>query len=350
MQITPVASKSDPFNMNWGGCVMTFDVIPGEHMSVAIAMQRLEAAYPVPPSERSGYPLFFDVGALEDADQCPAPVASSWLTRRFETLLKLAIGPNQASERSWHSWRVTLACSLRSAVDAEHPDGRGLDVIKLFGRWRSDSAVKLYARLTPDAYAKHVSASLRADAAHLSVEGAGEAMRNIDPIDFIEELDGIASAQEAPVRAKVPKDKAPPPSPPKPTKAPASPSRAPSRGKAREVAAATKPKTMVMVPAAVFPGESCGENGGNGWTATSSPHKRGVLRITFTHARDDNGAPFRPVYLKPTCVVPLTSDGTRDRTAPEPPSGAPTAAGAKRTRGERKDRSGGAGPSRPRRL
>ena len=350
LQITPVASKSDPFNMNWGGCVMTFNVTPGEHMSVAVAMQRLEATYPVPPNERSGYPLFFDVGALDESDQCPAPVSSSWLTRRFETLLKLAIGPGQAAERSWHSWRVTLACSLRSAVDSEHPDGRGLDVIKLFGRWRSDAAVKLYARLTPDAYAEHVSASLRADAAHLSSEGTGEAMRNVDPIDFIEELDGIASAQETPASSKVPKDKAPPPPSAKPTKKPSTLALAPSGGKARDTATATKPKATVMVPAAVFPAEACGENGGKGWTATSSPHKRGVLRITFTHARDDDGAPFRPVYLKPTCVVPLTSNDEGDQTAPGPPSGAPTAAGAKRTRGERKTRSGGAGPSRPRRL
>ena len=186
LQITPVASKSDPFNMNWGGCVMTFDVVHGEHMSVAIAMQRLEAAYPVPPHERAGYPLFFDVGALRSSEGPPPPVSSSWLTRRFEALLKIAIGPAQAAERSWHSWRVTLACALRAAVDADHPDGRGLDVIKLFGRWRSDAAVKLYARLTPDAYAKHVSASLRADAARLTGEGTSEAMQNIDPMDFIE--------------------------------------------------------------------------------------------------------------------------------------------------------------------
>ena len=48
-------------------------------------------------------------------------------------------------------------------------------MVKLFGRWRSDAAVKLYARLTPDAYARHVSASLRADAAHLTEAAALEA-------------------------------------------------------------------------------------------------------------------------------------------------------------------------------
>ena len=67
--------------------------------------------------------------------------------------------------------------------------------LKLFGRWRSDAAVKLYARLTPDAYARHISASLRADAAHLTAEaGARGAMDNVDPRAFIRETEGIADA------------------------------------------------------------------------------------------------------------------------------------------------------------
>ena len=348
LQITPVASKSDPFNMNWGGCVMTFDVIQGEHMSVAIAMQRLEAAYPVPPHERAGYPLFFDVGALRSSEGPPPPVSSSWLTRRFEALLKIAIGPAQAAERSWHSWRVTLACALRAAVDADHPDGRGLDVIKLFGRWRSDAAVKLYARLTPDAYAKHVSASLRADAARLTGEGTSEAMQNIDPMDFIEELEAIATSEDDPAAAKVPKRKAPPPPDPNPDEKPASTSARPAAGRATGGAKrkGQGTTTLVMVPASVFPGEACWENGGKGWTATTSPHRKGTLKVTFTHARDDSGAEFRPVHLKSTCVVPLPTPVKEGEPAPEPQRvGKPS---AKRARGERgghrtaPNRSGGA--------
>lgn len=62
------------------------------------------------------------------------------------------------------SWRVTLACTLRAAIDKDHPDGRSMELVKVFGRWRSDSAVDLYRRITRDAYASHVSASLRSDA------------------------------------------------------------------------------------------------------------------------------------------------------------------------------------------
>ena len=346
LQITPVASKSDPFNMIWGGCVMTFDIIPGEHMSVAIAMQQLEAAYPVLPSERAGCPLFFDVGALDDSLRCSAPVSSQWLTRRFETLMKLAIGPQQAAERSWHSWRVTLACALRSAVDAEHPDGRGLDIIKLFGRWRSDAAVKLYARLTPDAYAKHVSASLRADAAHLSGEGTAEAMQNIDPMDFIGELEGIASAQDESA-PQVSKSKAPPRPDPEPEDKPARPPVKEARaGRARPLSKNPRSKTYVMVPASVFPGEPCGENGGKGWTATSSPLRKGIVKVTFTQAKDEDGASFRPVHLKSSCLAPLPPPvgGAPD---PDLPPAAPVKGSAKRKRGAREGGQGTSKASQP---
>ena len=158
---------------------MTFDVVPGEHMSIALALRDLELKYPAPSEKRAHYPLFFDVDAAALAsDDCPPPVAASWVTSRFATLMNLAIGPEQAATRSWHSWRVTLACSLRAAVDPDHPDGRSLDLVKLFGRWRSDAAVKLYARLTPDAYARHVCfAARRRGAPHRSWRSRGYGQR-----------------------------------------------------------------------------------------------------------------------------------------------------------------------------
>ena len=89
--------------------------------------------------------------------------------------------------------------------------------------------------------------------------------------------------------------------------------------------------TLVMVPASVFPGEACRENGGKGWTATTSPHRKGTLKVTFTHARDDSGAKFRPVHLKSTCVVPLPTPVKEGEPAPKPQRvGKPS---AKRPRG-----------------
>ena len=304
LEIRPVASKSDPFNMNWGGCVMTFDIIPGEHMSIALALQALELKYPAPQGKRAHYPLFFDVTAASgDPDECPPPVAASWVTARFAKLMSLAIGSEQAAARSWHSWRVTLACSLRAAVDPDHPDGRSLDLVKLFGRWRSDAAVKIYARLTPDAYARHVSASLRADAAHLTEAGALEAMDNVDPMAFIREVSAIADAGDgAAPKSKAPPGKAPPP----PGHATPAPPMAPAkRGRKRDAPA---PAKQVIVPRAVYPTEPCDENGGDGWSATAAPHKRGTCKVSFTHARAMDGTPFEDVYLLSACLRPLQEE------------------------------------------
>ena len=171
LRVRPAASKADPFNLYWGGIFMWFDLILGEHMSIALALQKLELDYPCPPSRRKEYPLLFDPEAAP-AD-VPKPVSRAWLSTRFGLLMVAALGEDAAALRSWHSWRVTLACALRAAVDAEHPDGRSLDLIKVFGRWRSDDAVKIYGRLRNDEYARHVSASLRADAG--SLEAAHEA-------------------------------------------------------------------------------------------------------------------------------------------------------------------------------
>ena len=322
LQITPVASKSDPFNMNWGGCIMTFDLIEGEHMSVALAMRALELAYPVPPSERDGYPLFFDADAFDPTTGSrPEPTTSAWLTSRFASLMRTGIGVDAAASRSWHSWRVTLACALRAAVDSDHPDGRSLDVVKLFGRWRSDAAVKLYARLTPDAYAKHVSASLRADAAHLTDPDATEAMQNVDPMDLIDEVGAIADAAEGDA-TKVPRP------PPPPANAPArdttsGPGGSPDpANKRRDKRGTTGTATSVIVPKEVYPTETCEENGGIGWSATATPHGKGTSKVTFEQADKVTGTPFGEVYLRSACLLPLPNPGPEEpRSVPQAPAG-----------------------------
>ena len=306
LEIRPVASKSDPFNMNWGGCLMTFDLVEGEHMSIALALRALELKYPVDPEQRAQCPLFFDVDAATPRrDLNPAPVAAAWLTGRFAALMRVAIGPEQAAARSWHSWRVTLACSLRAAVDSDHPEGRSLDIIKLFGRWRSDAAVKIYARLTPDAYARHISAALKADAAHLTEAAALEAMDNVDPMAFIREMDAIADADEG-APSEVPKK---PPAkrktPLPPDHATPAPPGAPATKQGRK-RGAPGDATSVLVPRAVYPTEPCDENGGAGWSATAVPHGRGTSKVSFTNARDEGGAPFGVVYLRSACLLPLT--------------------------------------------
>ena len=161
--------------------------------------------------------------------------------------------------------------------------------------------MKLYARLTPDAYAHHVSASLRADAAHLTEAHALEAMENIDPMTFIREVGTIAGADDA--ASQAPKKPQPKKTPPPSDPAAPAPSKAPAtRGRKRGAPGA---KTSVIVPRAVYPTEPCEENGGDGWSATAVPHARGTSKVSFTYARDEGGTPFGDVYLQSACLRPL---------------------------------------------
>ena len=338
VRIRPAASKADPFNLHWGGIFMWFDLINGEHMSVALALQKLELQYPCPPARRKEYPLLFDPEAAP-AD-VPKPVTRAWLTARFGLLMVAALGDEAAALRSWHSWRVTLACALRAAVDAEHPDGRPLDLIKVFGRWRSDDAVKIYGRLRNDEYARHVSASLRADAGSLEAAHEAAAMEHIDPVAVFNQV-AAAAAEDSPA----PPPEAPPPSPP-PKRAKqgrtAAPKGTPASAKGRRKSGRSQPLSPtpreaaaqgishtrpsapatnaprsrrranprpaphpVLVPAACFPREICEENEGRGWSAVATPAIAGKVLVTFTRARDDAGRLFASIAMKSSALTYL---------------------------------------------
>ena len=77
---------------------------------------------------------------------------------------------------------ATLGCSLRAAKDADHPDGRSLELVKAFNRWCSDDAVSSYARLSAGAYAAHVEASPSADARTVPAPPVDAVIQTVDPI------------------------------------------------------------------------------------------------------------------------------------------------------------------------
>ena len=285
---------------------MWFDVKEGEHMSIALALRDMELAYPCPPECRDTYPLVFDPATPQ---AIPPAVSRAWLDHKLRALVVLVMDPSEAENRSWHSWRVTLACSLRAARDSKHPDGRSLELVKVFGRWRSDSAVQLYGRLDPDAYAGHVSASLAADAASINAAGTTAAMDNIDPPlfeSFAAEGDDADDTDEggatrpsedrglpapAPAARRRPATAKPPPKKRAKKRAPPAPA---SPGPPRVPAGAMR----VMVPVECFPDEACEENGGKGWAAHAVPKSRGTALVTFERARDATGLPFSPILLQ----------------------------------------------------
>ena len=164
-------------------------------------------------------------------------------------------------------------------------------------------------------------------------------MHNIDPMQLLEDISAIASDGDA--ATEVPKDAAspkPPPSGDPPEPAPLAPAKTSAKKRG-----APSDQTPVMVPRAVYPTEVCGENGGEGWSATAAPHKRGTSKVSFSHARDATGAPFADVYLKSSCLLPLPEatprEAPKDR-KPSPTQARPaTAKGGKGKRGAAPKRS-----------
>ena len=67
-------------------------------------------------------------------------------------LLAAGVSPEQASTLSMHSWRIYLACALLAA-------GASTSQILSMLRWRSDEALRLYARLNDSDYATWLDAA-----------------------------------------------------------------------------------------------------------------------------------------------------------------------------------------------
>ena len=328
IRVMPTGSKCDFTNKHWGAHPMFFDVAPGEHLNLGHALITLEREFPCPPHLRATFPILFD--PTKPVHGAPPPVPKSWLDARHSKLLVDVLGPDVAAQRTVHSWRVTLGCSLRAARDANHPDGRSLEIVKAFGRWRSDAAVAGYARLSADAYASHVRASLAADAAAVPAPSVEAVMRSVDPVDMIENvhlaihgapqrnsLHTPASAATAPPSAGpdaaavarmrqrlTPRSSA--------ASGAVAPSARPHRRRRRSATLAGSPPStpeapptlnasrvaltsanahgrLVIVSSTLWPDHPCDENGGRGWTAMLRRVSRGVATLRFTALRDAQG-------------------------------------------------------------
>ena len=336
IRVTPTGSKCDFTNKHWGAHPMYFDVVAGDHLNLGYALQQLECTYVCPPHLRDEYPVVFNADAA--CGGVPAAITKSWLDRQHSSLLQAVLGVETAASRTIHSWRITLGCSLRAAKDDKHPDGRPLELVKAFGRWRSDAAVAGYARLSADAYAAHIRASLAADAGSVPAPSLDAVMRAVDPIDMIESVQlaiddtatrstaraapstaaaafgGRDAAAVARIRAQLAPRK-------RVASRSATPATAPRRCKtkrSRTAAVAAPPCTppplsaanakgrRVLVPASLWPDYTCHEHGGRGWDAVVHSVKRGAATVRFSTLRHDDGSRDKSAYyLDVSALEPL---------------------------------------------
>ena len=136
--LRPPPSKADPFSLHWGPCTIYLRFHPTEVINAARELAREELRREVPLAERERSPLFIkaDGGAWRHAE----------LAKVFDDIVVAVSGPERAKQVSMHSWRVYLACALLAK-------GASFATIQTMLRWRSEDALRIYARINNFAYA-----------------------------------------------------------------------------------------------------------------------------------------------------------------------------------------------------
>ena len=136
--LRPPPSKADPFSLHWGPCTIYLRFSATEAINAARELAREEIRRRVPLPERESAPLFVkaDGSAWRHAE----------LAQTFNDIVVAVRGPARAAQVSMHSWRVYLACALLSK-------GASFATIQTMLRWRSEDALRIYARINNFAYA-----------------------------------------------------------------------------------------------------------------------------------------------------------------------------------------------------
>jgi hypothetical protein len=178
--------------------------------------------------------------------------------------------------------RTTLASSLGLLKETG-------EIIQVFCRWRAAESVREYNHITPDVYADKVAAAMRVDASQ-NPKGVPHIITDDD--DAMSVLQAEVSDMDGTSL--------------KSTTAPATRSRgdagrAPAARAERAVYQQLKKSPakgmVVMVPASIWPTETCHENDGGGWLAKVVSCHGDAASLCFETARTADGRPYENVRL-----------------------------------------------------
>ena len=207
------ASKCDRLNIEWGSRDMWFRYDDTNPVNFAWRWQQWELAHPCPIGERQAWPAFSPDGSAtpftgKKADAC------------LRLMLPLVMSAVEATRKSWHSCRVTIATRLMARrADGRRAGGIARDeiegVIQTLVRWKTAEAMRIYARMDATQYADYVD--MATDVRQAAGCDVPADMPEIDPAGVVAEnevalaaLDeDAAAAQKAARPAKRPAADAP---------------------------------------------------------------------------------------------------------------------------------------------
>jgi len=162
--LRPPPCKSDQFSLHWGASTIYLRYSATDPICAARDLMHEELRRRVPEARRRHVPLF----AMPDGK----PWRHGILDRIFHAMMVVVVGPERAGRYSMHSWRIYLACALLAA-------GASDGTIQAMLRWRSDDALRIYARINDVDYADWLGkaaaarvSSVRTTSLHASVAEA----------------------------------------------------------------------------------------------------------------------------------------------------------------------------------
>ena len=167
--LRPPPSKSDQFSLHWGASTIYLPFDPAAAICAARELAREEVRRAVPASGRARAPLF--------VCETGGPWRHGQLNTVFHHLLVRVVGPERAQFYSMHSWRIYLACALLAA-------GASAGTIQGMLRWRSDDALKIYARINDSKYADWLSLAASATVSSVrttTISALAEQLRTAPP-------------------------------------------------------------------------------------------------------------------------------------------------------------------------
>ena len=140
--LTPPPSKADQFGLHWGAstiylrfraCRKAYPICAARELMVE------ELRRNVPSHMRKDVPLFV------------SPTGNAWthaaLNKVFFKMLSALVGAEKAGRYSIHSFRIYLACALLAS-------GASNGTIQTMLRWKSEDALRIYARINDFKYAE----------------------------------------------------------------------------------------------------------------------------------------------------------------------------------------------------
>ena len=183
----PGPSKCDRDNVSFGNIKQWFRYDDTNPLNFAAVWAEWEINYPCPVDERDTWAAF-----SPDGDEHPFSCAS---LRALLTVLMLAtIGAAETALRSWHAFRVTIACCLMARPEYRANPQAQEALIQMLVRWKTPESVRRYAKTLPCDYADHVDAVTRTDGHPLAD------MRHkvtIDPTACYEDIEAAIAELEA---------------------------------------------------------------------------------------------------------------------------------------------------------